>query len=215
MKLEGIAKISEKVKQLFEQEGSGHDWWHIYRVQKLAIKIAKVEQANIELVNYIALLHDIADHKLTNKPEKALHKTNEWLIEAGLSSKKIELVLDSISNLSFKGAKVPDVALSLEATIVQDADRLDAIGAIGIARAFAYGGSKARLIYLPDEKPQMHASTEAYRKSKSSTINHFYEKLLHLQERMVTATAKDMAFQRHQFMIDFLDRFYNEWNGKS
>jgi uncharacterized protein len=210
-----LQNIEEKVRLRFENEGTGHDWWHIHRVRKLALQIAKSEGADLFLVELAALLHDIADHKLHGGDvEKGLALCENWLIEANCDREQIQAVLNIVKNVSYKGAKVKDVAMRIEGQIVQDADRIDAIGAIGIARAFNYGGNQCRLIYHPEQKPEVHDNFEAYKNSKGHTINHFYEKLLLLKDRLNTATAKQIAQQRHDFMIVFLNQFYAEWEGR-
>ncbi len=197
------------VKQHFEGESSGHDWWHIYRVKNLAVKIADAEGGDLFIIEMAALLHDLDDWKLVKEKDES--KTEAWLKKTGMTKADSNCILEIISQVSFKGAGVENTATSLEAQIVQDADRLDAIGAIGIARTFTYGGHKGRLMYDPDRSPEKHQSFEAYKKSTAPTINHFYEKLLLLKDRMNTKTALEMASVRHQFMEVFLEHFFNEW----
>ena len=212
-----IDKTVEYVKSEQLGEGSGHDWWHTYRVWKNAQNIVKYEgSANSLVVELAALLHDIADHKfhggdLGVGPRVA----KSWLEKINVPSEAVEEVADIIANLSFKGAKVKDSMSSMEGKIVQDADRLDAIGAIGIGRTFAYGGFAGQEMHDPDLSPTLHASFEAYSKSKGTTLNHFYEKLLLLKDRMNTPTARKMAEERHQFMEEFIRRFLAEWEGIS
>jgi len=211
-KVEILKIITEKVKHRFESEGSGHDWWHIERVRLQSLKLAKSESANVFIVELAALLHDVADHKLHGGDvEAGLLLIKNWLSEAECPSDVIHEVLEIVSKVSYKGAEVADEPMSLEGQIVQDADRLDAIGAIGIARAFAYGGHKGRLLYHPEEKPELHTDFETYKNSTGHTINHFYEKLFLLKDRMHTETAKEIALERHQFMLLFVERFYGEW----
>ncbi len=210
-----LPAIESKVKSLFQSEGSGHDWHHIARVRNTALHIGKAEGGKLYLIELAALLHDIADHKfhdndLTVGPRKA----RELIIENGGSEDLAETVSHIVAEVSFKGAEVETPVSSLEAAVVQDADRLDAIGAIGIARAFAYGGHKNRLLYDPDQDPTKHTAFEDYAKDQGHTINHFYEKLLLLKERMQTNTAKEMAMSRHRFMEVYLEQFYAEWNGE-
>ncbi len=207
-----LTETEKFIRLHFESEGSGHDWWHIHRVRNLAVHIAEIENADLFIVELAALLHDLDDWKISG--DKNLTQTRSWLKRFELSHEQIERVLVIIEEVSFKGAKVPTPTTTLEAAIVQDADRLDAIGAIGIARTFAYGGNKKRLLYHPDEKPQLHASFEEYQNTTASTISHFYEKLLLLKKRMNTKTAKEMAEKRHQFMETYLENFYAEWDGK-
>lgn len=209
-----ISKTCEFVESKLAGEGSGHDWWHIFRVWTLARKIAVEEKAQLEIVELGALLHDIADWKFHDGddsigPAMAREFLNSHNVDPDLSDSVVEI----ISTVSYKGAGVATPMKTLEGKIVQDADRLDAIGALGIARTFAYGGYKNRLIYHPDEKPVLHESYEDYKKNEGHTINHFYEKLLLLKERMNTNTGKKIAEGRHQFMQSYLDQFYSEWDG--
>lgn len=210
-----IQKIEQIVKAAFRGEGTGHDWYHINRVRKVALKLAEKEGANVETVELAALLHDIADHKfhdhdLTAGPVKA----KELILENGGDEDLADQVAQIISETSYKGAGVETPVSSIESAVVQDADRLDAIGAIGIARTFAYGGSKDQPIYDPDLKPVAHQDFEAYAKTRTSTINHFYEKLLLLKDRMNTDSGRQMAEERHAFMESFLEQFYAEWEGR-
>ena len=208
--IKALQQTQKYVKEYFEDEGSGHDWWHIYRVKNMALTMAKHEGGNLFIIEMASLLHDLDDWKLS-KYKTDNTKTKAWLSQLNIPGNLSQKILEIIGQVSFKGAGVETTAISLEAQIVQDADRLDAIGAIGIARAFAYGGSKGRLIYHPDIKPELHESFEAYKKTTAPTINHFYEKLLLLKDRLNTETAKKMAEKRHQFMNDYLKQFYNEW----
>lgn len=193
-------------------EGSGHDWWHIHRVRNLAIHLAKEEGGDPFIVEMAALLHDLDDWKLSGNSH--MEQTKSWLKSMNLSEETSAQILEIIEQVSFKGAGVETPTSSVEAAVVQDADRLDAIGAVGIARTFAYGGNKGRLLYHPDEKPEMHASFDEYKKTTAPTINHFYEKLLLLKDRMNTQTAKKMAEGRHKFMENYLEHFFAEWEGK-
>lgn len=203
------------VRRRFENEGTGHDWWHVARVRDIAVRIANEENADIEVVELAALLHDIADHKFHDGDESVGPRmAREWLESISVSPVTVDHVVDIVASVSFKGADVPDQAATLEAKIVQDADRLDALGAVGIARAFAYGGSKQRLLYDPRRQPEKHGDFESYKISKSPTINHFYEKLLLLKDRMHTPAARRMAKRRHKFMESFLVQFYAEWKGE-
>jgi uncharacterized protein len=210
--------IIEKTRLYVEKEmagdSSGHDWWHIYRVWSIAKKIAQKENADQMIVELAALLHDIADWKFNDGDESAgPEQAAYWLNTNDAEPELIDSVCEIISTLSYKGANVATPMRTIEGKIVQDADRLDAIGAVGIARTFAYGGNKNRLIYHPDEVPVMHESFEHYKNNKGHTINHFHEKLLLLKDRMNTQSAKKIAKQRHLFMKKYLDRFYKEWNG--
>ena len=209
-----IEKTRHYVEKELAGDSSGHDWWHIYRVWSVAKKIAKKENADQTIVELAALLHDIADWKFNDGDEFAGPKQAAlWLNKNKVPPKLVDPVCEIISTLSFKGANIATPMSSIEGKVVQDADRLDAIGAVGIARTFAYGGNKNRLIYHPDEAPVMHESFEHYKKNKGHTINHFYEKLLLLKDRMNTQSAKKLAEERHFFMQNYLDRFYKEWNG--
>lgn len=210
-----IEKAVAHIKSSFADEGSGHDWWHIYRVWKTAVRLAEVESADLYIVQLAALLHDIADWKfhggdLTAGPRVA----RQWMESQQVAADVIEHVCQIIGQLSYKGSGVATDMPTIEGKVVQDADRLDAIGAMGIARAFAYGGHDGRLLYDPDHPPEQHASAQAYRNSRGPTINHFYEKLLLLKDRMQTATGKAMAQQRHEFMESYLAQFYAEWEGQ-
>lgn len=207
-----LQKTGEFIKNIFENEGSGHDWWHVLRVKNLALHIAEIEGGDTFLVEMAALLHDLDDWKLTGDSE--MEQTKDWLHQMNLSPEQTEKILQIISEVSFKGAGVSTPVSSLEAAIVQDADRIDAIGAIGIARTFAYGGHKGRLLYDPAINPKIHESFEEYKNNDAPTINHFYEKLLLLKDRINTDTAKKMAEERHCYMESYLERFFNEWEGK-
>lgn len=210
------ATISFVKKQLENAEG-GHDWFHIERVYKLALRIAENE-ANIDVlvVQLAALLHDIADSKFYNGDETiGPQLAREFLTEQQLPENQLEHVIAIIENSSFKGGNETQTFFSKELAIVQDADRLDAIGAIGIARTFNYGGFKNRPLYDPTIPPNLQLSKEEYKSSTAPTLNHFYEKLLRLKELMHTQTARELAAQRHQFMEQFLSRFYAEWEGEA
>lgn len=211
-----INQTAQFVRSKLEGEGSGHDWWHILRVWNMAKRLASetTDPVSTLVIELAALLHDIADHKfhngdLTIGPRVA----SEWLKSLEVNEKVIDHVSDIIKDLSFKGAEVATPMETMEGKIVQDADRLDAIGAIGIARAFAYGGYKSRELYNPSIEPILHSSFEDYRKDKGHTINHFYEKLFLLKDRMNTDSAKKIAEERHQFMTKYVDRFLQEWDG--
>lgn len=201
------------VKDKLEGAEAGHDWFHIERVWKLAAKLAATESCDFTVVELAALLHDIADPKFHDGDETlALQISREFLEGENVDSAIVEQVLFIIKNVSFKNRKeVPEI-MPVELQIVQDADRLDAIGAIGIARTFNYGGFKNNLMYHPDIHPKMNMSKEDYKKSAGTTINHFYEKLLLLKDLMNTATGKKLAKDRHDFMLGFLEQFYHEWN---
>ena len=201
------------VKEKLEGAEAGHDWFHIERVWKLSKKIAEKEGGNLEVIELSALLHDIADPKFHNGDETlALKISQNFLEEIHIDTELIEQVLFVIKNISFKNRAEAPENPPLELQIVQDADRLDAIGAIGIARTFNFGGFKNNLMYHPEIKPNFGMNKEEYKKSNGTTINHFYEKLLLLKDLMNTETAKKIASERHDFMLQFLDEFYKEWN---
>jgi uncharacterized protein len=210
-----VKLIKEKVHAIFAHDATGHDWFHIERVLKTAEFIQSREGGDLEIVQLAALLHDISDHKMNCGILNAGGNVAfEMLKELNYDLSKATMVKEIVDGVSYKGAHVPDVMNSIEGKIVQDADRLDAIGAIGIARAFAYGGSRNRPMYTPDSTPKMHESFDEYANAKSHTVNHFYEKLLLLQNRLHTASAKKIGEERHLFMEQFLEQFYNEWNSK-
>jgi uncharacterized protein len=203
------------VKKELENAEGGHDWFHIERVYKNAALIAKGENCDIVIVQLGALLHDIADSKFHDGDETVGPKKARMFLESkNVPEKTITHVVKIIENISFKGGHEAKKFSSIELDIVQDADRLDAIGAIGIARTFNYGGFKNRAIYNPEIKPNLNMSKEEYKNSNAPTINHFYEKLLLLKDKMNTNTGKEIAAQRHDFMELFLNQFYAEWNGK-
>lgn len=203
------------VKKELENAEGGHDWFHIERIYKNALLIANGENCDILIVQLGALLHDIADSKFHDGDETVGPKKARLFLESkNVPENKIVPVINIIENISFKGGHEAKKFSSLELDIVQDADRLDAIGAIGIARTFNYGGFKNRAIYHPEIKPNLHMSKEEYKNSEAPTINHFYEKLLLLKDKMNTKTGKEIAAQRHEFMELFLDQFYDEWNGE-
>jgi uncharacterized protein len=210
-----INKTIGYVRSRLEGEGSGHDWWHVYRVWKNSILISESEDVDIFTVELAALLHDIADWKFYNGDETVGPRlAREWLSENGVDEDIAQHVSNIISKMSYKGKGVKSQMDTIEGMVVQDADRLDAIGAIGIARTFAYGGSKGREMYNPNIKPEYHETFEQYKSSTAPTINHFYEKLLLLKELMNTDAAKKIAAKRHEFMETFLEQFYKEWSGK-
>jgi uncharacterized protein len=208
-----IEKIENEVKNKFTHESTGHDWHHINRVRNMALHLHEFEGGNRDLIEIASLLHDIADYKLTGGDLYGNgEEAKRMVLKFGGTEDFAERVMEIVDATSFKGAKVPDNIRSIESAIVQDADRLDAIGAIGIARTFAYGGNKNQPIYNEDLPPVLHDSFEQYAKGNSHTINHFYEKLLLLKDRMNTDSAKIIAIERHEFMLKFLDEFYKEWN---
>lgn len=203
------------VKKTLAGAEAGHDWFHIERVYKNALLINQAEKGDELIVALAALLHDIADPKFNDGDEEIGPKmAGDFLTELGLSPAQILHVQQIIRNLSYKASLGTITFQSRELDIVQDADRLDAIGAIGIARAFTYGGYKNRVLYDPEIAPDLNMSKEVYKNSTAPTINHFYEKLLRLKDLMKTNTGKEIAAQRHDFMLVYLDHFYKEWEGK-
>lgn len=208
-----IDSTIEFVKQKLEGAEAGHDWFHIERVWKLSKKIAETENCKLEVVELSALLHDIADPKFHDGDETLALKISGELLEGlKVDENVIQQVLFVIQNISFKNRGEAPKDLPIELKIVQDADRIDAIGAIGVARTFNFGGFKNNLMYHPDIQPKLNMSEEEYKKSDGTTINHFYEKLLLLKDLMNTNEGKKIAEERHQFMLSFLDQFYKEWN---
>lgn len=210
-----ITKAEKYVKQELGKDASGHDWWHSDRVRKLAVRIAKEERADLFICELAALLHDVADAKLNLSEEVGLQKIDDWLMKQEVLPDVQKQVMGIIKNISFKAGRNRNRVLTLEGKVVQDADRLDAIGAIGIARTMAYAGSRGHLIHVPGTSIRTEMSVEEYRNHESTAIAHFYEKLLLLKNLMNTATGKRMAARRHAYMEDFLTEFYSEWDGKS
>jgi uncharacterized protein len=195
-----INEVEKFVYQKLQNEGSGHDWWHIERVRKNAIQIGEAERANVFVVELAALLHDLIDDKLPENLKLDVLDVEQLLVEMEVSGKNVSEIIQIIQNISYR-KHTPAGQLSLEAKVVQDADRLDAIGAIGIARTFTYAGSKGHLIYQPNDR------------SGTDAVSHFYGKLLKLKDLMNTRTGKHLAEERHQFLQAFLEQFYHEWNG--
>lgn len=203
------------VKQKLENAEAGHDWFHIERVYKNALLIAQHEDCDIEIVKLGALLHDIADSKFNDGDETVGPRiARNFLEKENVPEETIQHVVNIIENISFKGGNFEKKFTSIELEIVQDADRLDAIGAIGIARTFNYGGFKNRQLYNPNISPKMNMTKEEYKNSDAPTLNHFYEKLLLLKDKMNTKTGKELAVNRHRFMENFLAQFYAEWDGE-
>jgi len=209
-----LENVKSEIQNQFEGEATGHDWWHIVRVVNTAKQIAVEEGANSFIVELSALLHDVGDHKFHKELDAQERLVGNILDKVQVSDKVKKEVVEIVVNVSYKGANVETLPSSLEGKVVQDADRLDAIGAIGIARAFAFGGNKERLLYHPNQPPVLHDDFNAYKNDKGHTINHFYEKLLLLKDRMQTKTGKRIAEERHLYMKDFLKQFYKEWNWK-
>lgn len=208
-----VEDLKSKIKHKFEDLEGSHDWFHILRVYQTALKLAESEpSADKTVVSVLALLHDISDHKLNGGMiNQGSVVARMVLTELYADAELIEKVCPLVDEISFKGAGVEDKSSCIESKIVQDADRLDAIGAIGIARAFSYGGSKHRPLFVPAMNPEFHDDFQTYANSKSHTINHFYEKLLLLKDRMHTKEAKRLAEERHTFMLKFLEQFKSEW----
>lgn len=204
--------VADIVRQRFLDEGSGHDWFHIDRVRRLALRLAELEGADREIVELGALLHDIADWKFHGGDEsEGPRQATLLLASIGASAKTIAAVGEIVADISFKGAGVATPMRSLEGCCVQDADRLDALGAIGIARCFAYGGHAGRPLHDPAQAPVQHATAAAYKEAKGTSLNHFHEKLYLLEERMNTHQGKALAAARQQFMREFEARFLAEW----
>lgn len=211
-----VERVAAHVKARFLTESSGHDWHHINRVWELARQIAVQEGANQEVAELGALVHDIADWKFHGGDDTVGPREAELLLaREGAPRSVIEPVVDIVATISFKGAGVSVGMQTLEGKCVQDADRLDAMGAIGIARCFAYGGHAGRLMHDPEEPPVLHPTAEAYKAAKGTSLNHFYEKLFLLKDRMNTPTGRTLAEARHQVMQDFVDQFLAEWRGVS
>lgn len=210
-----IAECESYVKQTLRNAEGGHDWWHVYRVRKLAVRLAQQEQANLFVVELAALLHDIADSKFHGGDEELGPRlAADFLRKHHVNEEVVQQVVFIIRNISFKTTfDGLDTPVTKELAVVQDADRLDAIGAIGIARTFNYGGFKHRLIYDPAIPPQVYTHKEEYKNTSAPTINHFYEKLLLLKNTMKTNTGKLLAEQRHVFMETYLSQFFDEWEG--
>lgn len=208
-----VDRVAAHIKAKFMAESSGHDWYHINRVWQLSRQIAAQEGANREIAELGALVHDIADWKFHGGDDSVGPREAERLLRnEGAPAGVIAAVVDIVATISFKGAGVTTAMRSLEGQCVQDADRLDAIGAIGIARCFAYGGHAGRLMHDPDEPPVLHQSAAAYKASKGASLNHFYEKLFLLKDRMNTPTGRALAEPRHRFMEEFVAQFLAEWN---
>lgn len=208
-----VDRTAAFVRSQMEGDSSGHDWWHVWRVWQNSLFISRSENADRFVTELAALLHDIADWKFHDGDDSAGPKAaRAWLSEQSIDESVIDHVCEIVATVSFKGAGVETPMATLEGKIVQDADRLEAIGAIGIARCFAFGGAKGRLMHDPEDPPELHASFEDYKKKSGPSINHFYEKLLLLKDRMNTETGRKLATQRHQVLEDFLEQFHAEWN---
>ncbi|MGN1400204.1 MAG: HD domain-containing protein [Bacillus sp. (in: firmicutes)] len=204
----------QHVARKLRAEESGHDWWHIHRVTEMAIRLAQEEKADMFICQMAALLHDLADEKVVGDEAQGLREVEAWLKEIGMEQADVVHIMDIISSLSFKGGgRLP--METLEGKVVQDADRLDALGAIGIARTFAFAGSRGQIIHDPDLFPKEIMTEAEYKRRDSTAINHFYEKLLKLQGLLNTEAGKRVARERHAFMQLYLDRFFKEWNGEA
>lgn len=207
-----IDQVAQLVEAKFKDQEGSHDWFHIERVWKTARYLQSKEGGNADEISLAALLHDYSDHKYNGGDfDAGSREVLNLLNQLNCPFEIADRVAKIVQVVSYKGALVSDEGTSIEGKIVRDADRLDAIGAIGIARAFSYGGSKERPLYDPSIPPLLHATKEEYAKSKSHTVNHFYEKLLLLKDRMETSTARQLAEERHHFMLDFLKQFNQEW----
>jgi len=210
-----IEEVKKYLKKTFKGEATGHDWWHAWRVWKMSKKISKREGGDLFIVELAALLHDIADWKFHDGNIKVgAEKAKTLLKNLGVDNKSIKHICHIIDNVSFKGAGAKNKIKTKEGMIVQDADRLDVVGAIGIARTFAYGGFMGREIYNPEIKPKLHKSFEEYKNNKSTSINHFYEKVILLKDRLNTKTAKKIAQKRHNFLENYLKQFFKEWTSR-
>lgn len=209
-----IKEIQKRLKETLKNETTGHDWWHAWRVWNSAKKIAKKEGGDLFVITLGSLLHDVEDWKFHGLKNSKTDLAEKWLKELNVDNKIINHVCHIIKNVSFKGAGVKNKIRTDEGKIVQDADRLDVIGAIGIARTFTYGGYKDRQIYNPEIKPKFHKTFQQYKNSKYTSINHFYEKILLCKNRLNTKTAKKIAVRRHKFVEQFLKQFFNEWQNK-
>ncbi len=210
-----VEKTVQLVKEKLGEDSTGHDYFHIMRVRALAVRLAGEEGADVYVAELAALLHDIADWKFHDGDLDAGPRVaTEWLQSLGETPETIEKVASIIKEVSYKGAGVKTTPQSIEGKVVQDADRLDALGAIGIARTFAYGGKFERPMYDPDQPPVMHQTFEEYKNSRGCTLNHFYEKILLLKDRLNTNAARALADERHKYVEDFVERFLQEWEGK-
>ena len=213
MNEELLEKALAYIGDRFKNDYSGHDFYHSVRVYKLATTICKAENADLEIVQLASLLHDVDDYKIFGGKMGDFSNAESFLKHNGMSKKKINIICEIIATISFKGTAT-QVPKSQEGKIVQDADRLDAMGAIGIARVFAYGGNNNRVLHIPDMSPRDEMNAEQYSNYKGTSINHFYEKLLKLRDLMNTKAAKKLAESRHRYMQVFLEEFSEEWDGE-
>ena len=210
-----LQEVATYVERKLSGEGSGHDWWHIVRVQQMAEKLALAEGGDSFICQLAALVHDLVDDKLVADEELALAEARDLLTRAGVAADQTDQVLTIIQAISYKGGSQNHLVLSLEGQIVQDADRLDAMGAIGVARTMAYSGHHRRIIHDPEVAVRQNMTLDQYRSHQGTAITHFYEKLLLLKDLMNTKTAKDLAKGRHAFLEAYLEQFYAEWEGKA
>ena len=208
-----IDNALEYVKKIFESDFSGHDYFHTLRVYKTAVRIAKAEGADVKIVSLAALLHDVDDIKLSPETYKNKDNVRSFLSSNGVDGDTADKICEIIDEISYRGTSSV-VPKTLEGKCTQDADRLDAIGAVGIARAFAFGGNHNRVMHDPDIPPTLNMSGEEYRRHISTTVNHFYEKLFYLADMMNTNTAKEIAAARNQYMKDYIAEFLAEWDGE-
>ncbi len=212
-----LKQTADFVREQMEGEGSGHDWWHVVRVVNNAKAIAIKEGGDLFVIELGALLHDIADHKFHDGDEEiGPRKTREWLESISVTAEAIDQVEYIVRHISFKGGLNKHAMQTIEGKVVQDADRLDAMGAIGVARAFAFGGAMGRELYNPDSiQTEVKTMADVQKNLKTGhTVSHFYEKLLTLKDKMNTETAKQIAHNRHEYMEKYLEQFYAEWNGE-
>lgn len=208
-----VQRVATKIREQSNSDTTGHDWHHVNRVWRIARHIAVCEHANLEVVELGALVHDIADWKFHGGDDNVgPRRAEELLSRAGASAPVVDAVVDIVATISFKGAGVPSSMRTIEGKCVQDADRLDALGAIGIARCFAYGGHVGRALHDPSLAPVLHQSADSYKSSKGTSLNHFYEKLFLLKDRMNTKSGRILAEERHRFMQGYVARFLAEWD---
>ena len=210
-----LQEVATYVERKLSGEGSGHDWWHIVRVRKLAEKLARAEGGDSFICQLAALVHDLVDDKLVADEGLALAEVRDLLTRVGVAANQTDQVLTIIQSISYKGGNQNHLVLSLEGQIVQDADRLDAMGAIGVARTMAYSGHHQRIIHDPEVAVRQNMTLDQYRSHQGTAITHFYEKLLLLKDLMNTKTAKELAKGRHAFLEAYLEQFYAEWEGKA
>ena len=215
MSEEQISHTADFIRKEFSKEGSGHDWWHIYRVWQNARKILSYEHADAEVVQLAVLLHELPDEKLfEGGKEQGIRRSREWLNALDVPEEKVNQIEEILRRCSFRDSIDDTAEPSQELAIVRDADRLDALGAIGIARCFTFNGYKGNMTYDPDNPPNTELNKEEYQKDNSPAINHFYEKLFRLKDLMHTEQGRAMAEHRHQYMEQFIDEFFQEWEGR-